>query len=279
MPPSRSARAPLPSPRRRAVAHPLRLAAGAALAIAATAPAASAQTLLHHFAFDGDLTSRVSSATGTLVGDAAFADGALRVGGSPGFAEFSALIPGVADYNSTRWTVSVWARQRVPQPGEAVVVGLGAPGFLPAFTMAVNGAQQAVVRNYAGYGAGWTGGEAAVGSWNLITTVMSTDCASLWINGVSIGGGCGPMYLGGGSYFGSMRVGRQVLAYDGQFDGDIDDLRIYQGRLDDAAIRAQWEAGRSAPASTVPEPTSVALLASGLLGLAGVAKRRRPAAR
>lgn len=271
-----SAHAPLPSPLRR-LARRLWLAAGSATALAAFAPRAAAQTLLHHFAFDGDLTSQVSSATGSLVGDAILVDGALRVSASPGFAEFGALIPGVADYNSTRWTVSVWARQRVAQPSEAVIVGLGAPGFLPAFTMAVNGAQQAVVRNYAGYGAGWTGGDASVGAWNLFTTVMSTDCASLWINGVSIGGGCGPMYLGGGGYFGSMRVGRQVLAYDGQFDGDIDDLRIYQGQLDDAAIRAQWEAGRSAPSSTVPEPSGVALVATGLLGVTGLARRRRAA--
>ena len=267
---------------RRNVARRVALATSLLLFGVAARLDAQGWTLLHHFDFTSDLTSGVpgDASVGTLHGSAALFAGALRVGGAEGYAQFDgSLIPGVNDYNSSRWTVSVWVRQRVEQPAGAVVVGVGPEtGFMPAYTLGVDGQGQAVARNGAGYGSGALGGTLGAGTWHLLTTVMSTSCTTLYVDGSEIGGGCGPYYnSGGGGYFGYTRLGRQVSGYGGQFDGDIDDLRIYQGILDAGDIRAQYAAGRSLPGATLvtPEPSSLALLGTGMLGLAGVVARRR----
>lgn len=262
--------------------RPLLIAAFAALALTGTAAVAQTTTLLHHFTFTADATSQVggtTTATGTLAGGASISGGALQLTGDA-WVDLAPVVPVAGDYNASTWTVSVWARSTMAAGQSGTLLSQGAySGYLPDFSIGVranaDGSGDAFAHNRSGWGGAGSGTVAAVGEWHLYTTVMSHTWASLYLDGVYQGGGGNGMYP---CCFTSQtaRIGLAVSNFGGQFAGEIDDLRIYQGTLGADAMRAQFAAGPSA-VSAVPEPGQAALLALG--GLALWLQRRRSANR
>lgn len=249
----------------------------AALAAAASAACAQATTLVHHFTFTADAASHVgavTTATGSLNGGASISGGALQLSGDA-WVDLAPIVPVSADYNASTWTVSVWARSTLPAGQSGTILSQGAySGYLPDFSMGVStnedGSGGAFARNRWGWGGAGFGTAAAVGEWNLYTTVMGHTWASLYINGVfqsSAGNGMYPCCFTSQT----ARIGREVASFGGQFTGEIDDLRIYTGTLATEAMLAQYAAGPSA-VSAVPEPAQALLLA---LGGASLWLRRR----
>ena len=257
------------------------VAAAAVLVLAAAPARAQTWTLLHEFKFTTDLASSVNPAvTGTLVGAASLVDGALRVGGASGYAQYAALIPAVSDWNSSRWSVSVWARQRVAQTaGDVTIVGQGVEsGFSEEYQLGLSSAGKAVTRNRSGWAGGAFGTNALTpGTWHHYTTVMFDNGAVLYVDGVLQPVGAAGFYYPCCYYGGSMRVGRQVSTTGQQFDGDIDDLRIYRGVFDQASITAQYQAGRTGAdgLSVAPEPATLGILGTGVALLVTAVRRRR----
>jgi hypothetical protein len=82
-----------------------------------------------------------------------------------------------------------------------------------------------------------------VGEWNFVTLVRNTTHATFYLNGVNDGGGpTSPRSLSGSYYFGS----RGGVKY--QFNGSLDEIKIYNLALNESEIRAEYE-------KYVPPPT------------------------
>lgn len=268
---------------------PLRCAATLCLVAAALLPVTGAQaavpafTLVHAFDFSRDADS-AQGAHATLSGDAQVRGGVLAVRGDNAFAEYAGLIPSAENGADTWWTVSLWARQ-TPGTGtaaEAVMVGQGVvSGYLPEFALSLRptagGGSEVVGINQSGWAGARSAPVADTGVWHHYAVAMAENVVLLWVDGQYIGhGGAGWNYST--PYFhGNMRLGRQVSSFGGQFNGDLDDVRIYSGRLDDTTVQAQFMAGPSV--SAVPEPASalMALAGGALLWGRLSARRNRPA--
>lgn len=258
----------------------LRLTVSALLGLALAAPAQPAQatepplTLLHAFNFSADANSS-AGAIGTLHGDATVVAGMLQLRGAEAWAGYDALIPSAEDAGASWWSVSLWARQTTPHPGAmATMVGQGpAAGYLPEFTLGIAGWNDPA-NVQAQNQSGWAGAASATlpgSGWHHYATTMRENAVFLWVDGVLAGsGGAGHDYST--PYFhGSLRLGRQVAGFGEQFTGDLDDVRIYAGRLDDTTVAAQFAGGPS----PVPEPGALGLWALGLAGLGAVLRLRR----
>lgn len=267
----------------------LRRAGAVCLAVAGLLPLEAAQaavppfTLVHAFDFSRDADS-AQGARATLSGDVQVRDGVLAVRGDQAFAEYAGLIPSAENGADTWWSVSLWARQ-TPGTGtaaEAVMVGQGVvSGYLPEFALALRptpgGGHEVAGTNQSGWGGGRSAPVADPAQWHHYTVAMAENTVLLWVDGQYIGhGGAGWNYST--PYFhGNLRLGRQVASFGGQFNGELDDVRIYSGRLDDATVQAQFLAGPSV--SAVPEPSSalLALAGAGLLWGRLNARRNPPA--
>lgn len=264
----------------------LRLTASTLLALALAAPAQPAQavapplTLLHAFDFSTDANSS-SGAIGSLHGGATVADGMLQLRGAEAWAGYDALIPSAEDAGASWWSVSLWARQTTPHPGAmATMVGQGpAAGFLPEFTLGIaswSDPAQVQAQNQSGWAGAASAGQPGSG-WHHYATTMRENAAFLYVDGVLVASGAAGHDYNTPYYHGSLRLGRQVAGFGEQFTGDLDDVRIYAGRLDDATVAAQFAGGPS----PVPEPGAWALWALGLAGLSAVlrlSRRRLPRA-
>lgn len=258
----------------------LLLAAIAASALTGTTASAQTATLVHHFDFSADATSKVgglTTATGTLAGNATISGGALQLSGAA-WVDLIPVVPVAADYNSSTWTVSVWARSTLAPGARGVILSQGAlQGFDPDFGMGVtasaDGSGMAFALNRSGWSGGGYGRVADPGAWTLYTTVMSHFSGALFLNGVFQSANGNSLYP---CCYQSQaaRIGREVANFGSQFAGEIDDLRIYRGTLSTEQMLAQAAAGPSA-VSAVPEPSQAALLAMGGLAL-WLHRRRSP---
>ncbi|MDT7833762.1 LamG domain-containing protein [Aquabacterium sp. OR-4] len=264
---------------------PLRRAGALCLALAGlllpglAQAAVPALTLVHSFSFSRDAHS-AQGAVATLSGDVQVRDGVLAVQGDKAFAEYAGLIPSAENGADTWWTVSLWARQ-TPGTGtttEAVMVGQGVvSGYLPEFALSLRpvqgGGREVVGLNQSGWGGGRSAPVAHADQWHHYTVAMAENNVLLWVDGQYLGhGGAGWNYST--PYFhGNLRLGRQVSGFGGQFNGELDDVRIYSGRIDDATVRAQFLAGPSVSAVPEPAPALMALAGGALLW----ARRRRGA--
>ncbi|MBP6898437.1 MAG: LamG domain-containing protein [Burkholderiaceae bacterium] len=241
------------------------------------AAAGPAWTLQHEFSFSHDASSP-QGAQASLVGGASVVDGVLRLQGSQAFAEYAGLIPSVENGYESWWTVSLWARQTQAVVDQAaVLVGQGvSAGYLPEFSLHLSRDAQDQARiwgiNQSGWGGGASAAVAPADGWHHYAVLMAENRVALYVDGqFAASGGAGFDYST--PYFhGAMRFGRQVANNGGQFNGDLDDVRIYAGALDAETIAAQYAAGPSV--SAVPEPASLALMLAGAGLLAGLGARR-----
>lgn len=251
------------------------------LGFALAAPAQQAQatlpplTLLHAFNFSADANSS-SGAIGTLLGGgAAVADGMLQLRGAEARAGYNALIPSAEDAGASWWSVSLWARQTTPHPGAmATMVGQGpAAGYRPEFTLGIAGwSAPAMVQ--AQNQSGWAGAASATqpgSGWHHCATTMRENAVFLYVDGVLAASGAAGHDYSTPYFHGSLRLGRQVAGFGEQFTGDLDDVRIYAGRLDDATVTAQFAGGPS----PVPEPGAWGLWVLGLASLGASLPLRR----
>jgi hypothetical protein len=255
------------------------LAATGLLPLTGAQAAVPAFTLVHSFDFSRDAHS-TQGAQATLQGDVQVRDGVLALGGEQAYAEYAGLIPSAENGADTWWTVSLWARQTpgTGAAGEAVMVGQGVvSGYLPEFALSLRptqgGGREVVGINQSGWGGARSAPVADTSVWHHYAVAMAENITLLWLDGQYIGHGAAGWNYSTPYFHGNLRLGRQVSGFGGQFHGELDDVRIYSGRLDDATVQAQFVAGPSV--SAVPEP------ASALMALAGGAllwaRRRRSA--
>ena len=258
----------------------LRLTVSTLLGFALAAPAPQAQavepplTLRHAFNFTADANSS-SGAIGSLHGGASVAQGVLQLRGAEAWAGYAALIPTAEDGGASWWSVSLWARQTTPHPGAmATMVGQGpAAGYLPEFTLGIAAWNNPAVVQ-AQNQSGWAGAASATqpgSAWHHYATTMRENAVFLYVDGVLAASGAAGHDYSTPYLHGSMRLGRQVAGFGEQFTGDLDDVRIYAGRFDDATVAAQFAAGPS----PVPEPGALGLWALGLAGLGALRRLRQ----
>lgn len=258
----------------------LRLTASTLLGLVMAAPALEARavvppfTLLHAFDFSADANSS-GGALGSLHGGATVTGGMLQLRGAEAWAGYAALIPSAEDAGASWWSVSLWARQTSPHPDAmATMVGQGpAAGYLPEFTLGIagwNDPANVQAQNQSGWAGAVSANLPGIG-WHHYATTMRENAVFLYVDGVLAASGNAGHDYSTPYFHGNLRLGRQVAGFGEQFTGDLDDVRIYAGRLDDASIAAQFAAGPS----PVPEPGALGLWALGLAGLGAVLRPRQ----
>ena len=243
------------------------------------ATAADAPVLLHAFSFESGVSSSVGAMrSGTLFGDATVTNGVLNLSGSNAYLEFtSPLVPMAQDNGNSAWSISAWVRQTAALPNlSATFIGVGGDtSLIPQLSFAISASGTPVLSQGTAYGVNASGaGMLAQQTWHHVAMVGTSLNVNLYADGVLVGsGGSSLKYTASSNNVGTTRFGRQVLTYGQQFTGQIDDVKIYSGRLSAGEISAQFAAGPSV--SAVPEPAGAPLLLAGLAGLGWVAARRR----
>ena len=240
------------------------LAASAALALGCAAPSGAA-VLLHSYDFGAGVVDSVGAQNGTLLNGASIVGGALSLDGVDDYVQFaSSIVP-----TNGSMSVAFWAREDGRSGGFVEFISQGAtggPGFYIGHTPAGN-VRLTDLKPDSGVATG------SVGNW--VQYVMTVDAASpsthLFMDGVDVWST--PSALQSGAGGSATRLGKQFAPYGEYFCGAMDDLSVYSGALTAGEVNALFQAGRSAAAGTVPEPSSIALVL-GALALAGARRRR-----
>lgn len=228
-----------------------------------------AATLLHYYDFNTDLNSGATlvdltgSANGTLQGGAQTQNGALSLNGQDAYVQFAnVIIPVTGSYsvtfNLTRNSEQSGSFVEWLSQGQS-----GGPGFYIGTNP--NGAIRV--------GDSWTPGvsptPAGVLTHYALVVDSSNSLSTLYIDGISVAGVT--MAIGTGSGGSSTRLGRQFDPADEFFNGSMDELRIYDGALDDSAIAAL----ANPPTTQVSEPGGLALLSIALAAMLAHLTARR----
>jgi hypothetical protein len=111
------------------------------------------------------------------------------------------------------------------------------------------------------------------GQWHMVTATdnSSTGVQDVYVDGVLVAtatnGGNGPKVDG-------FNIGYTPTFGGRDFDGLISDVGIWDYTLSSTQVTGLFTSPSSTSPSTTPEPSSLVLLGSGMLGLAGAARRR-----
>jgi hypothetical protein len=118
-----------------------------------------------------------------------------------------------------------------------------------------------------------SGGQFPAGAEHCLAYVHNLDgsAENLYLDGAPIGSGAAHVDPSTANYS-NFWLGRSQFASDPFFNGSIDELRTYDNPLTAAQIQSSYNAG---PDAAVPEPSALALLGAGAIGLAGWACRHR----
>ncbi len=218
--------------------------------------AASAQTLIHRYTFNGDASDLVGSANGTLNSGAVANGGNLTLDGVAANVSFTQhIIP-----TSGAYSVAFFARQSALEGHYIEWISQGfsvGPGFYVGYDP---GGQIRATDSWPATGKNFT----ANGAFQHIALVTTGTASSLYVNGTlaaSLASGLNTTAGGDDTRFGTQFSGISEF-----FQGDIRDMRIYTGALSGQQVAAL---------ASTPEPGMMALLgASGMTG-AGFAMRRK----
>jgi hypothetical protein len=258
--------------------------AGVLLGANLTAPAA---TVVHRYSFAVNGSDSIGGANATLIGGANVNNGQLVLpGGTPRTSYASLPLSVGTEINGfTALTIEIWFTQNVPQNwSKAFYFGNNAGGFaddgLELCPQKGDGSGSAKVeflnnRVADAFGAN-NGGEPSpiydVGNQHYVAAVFDTanDLLSFYSDGLLAG--TKPIFSGELSdlNLSGLFIGAAVGWGDPDFNGSVDEFRIWNGALSDTEVAAQMVAG---PNVVVPEPSCCALLASAAGSL--VFRRRR----
>jgi hypothetical protein len=226
----------------------------ASFAALAFAGAASAQTLIHDYEFNGSaVTDSVGGVNGTLYGDATISGGALWLDGDGDYAELAgAIFPS----SSADFSVYFAYTGHNAQPGiYTEVVSQDGGSF---YIGSDPGGNFRISDRYLGTAVGFP-----TGAHDVLMTSGSATGTRLYVDGALVfsSGSVVASSPGGGSV---ARFGRQYGPYGEFFQGGIDTIRVFDGI-------ASYEQA-SGPVDGVPEPASWALMLGGF-ALAGATMR------
>lgn len=217
-----------------------------------------AATLLHYYDFNTDLNSGATlvdlagSANGTLQGGAQTQNGVLSLNGQDAYVQFAGMIIPVTGSYSVTFNLT----RNSEQSGSFVEwLSQGQSGG-PGFYIGTN--PNGVIR----VGDRWTPGisptPAGVLAHYALVVDSSSNLSTLYIDGINVANVA--IAIGTGSGGSPTRLGRQFDPADEFFNGSMDELRIYDGVLDDSAVAAL----ANPPTTKVPEPGGPALLSIAL---------------
>ncbi|WP_346286152.1 LamG domain-containing protein [Zoogloea sp.] len=236
------------------------LARGSTLAVLLSCgPSLSqAATLLHYYDFNTDLNpgaplvDLAGSANGTLQGGAQTQNGVLSLNGQDAYVQFAGMIiPATGSYSVT------FNLARNSEQSGSFVEWLsqgqsGGPGFY------IGTSPSGGIR----VGDNWTPGAsptpAGVLAHYALVVDASSNLSTLYIDGINVANVA--IAIGTGSGGSPTRLGRQFDPADEFFNGSMDELRIFDGALDDSAVAAL----ANPPPTRVPEPAGLALLSIAL---------------
>lgn len=236
--------------------------AGTLAVLLGCAPSLSqAATLLHYYDFNTDLNSGATlidlagSADGALQGGAQTQNGVLSLNGQDAYVQFAGMIIPVTGSYSITFNLT----RNSEQSGSFVEwLSQGQSGG-PGFYIGTN--PNGVIR----VGDNWTPGvsptPAGVLAHYALIVDGSNNLSTLYIDGINVASAT--IAIGTGSAGSPTRLGRQFDPADEFFNGSLDELRIYDGALDDSAVAAL-----ATPLPTkVPEPGGLALLSIALAAM------------
>ncbi len=204
------------------------------------------------------------AASGTLFGGATVSGGVLNLDGSTGYVQFSShLVPTVPSYS-----VTLFARAAAGANfghKEFISQGFsGGPGFYIGLDF--NGTNMRASDPWGGVGGAQFIADNTFHHYAL--TVSSTN-AWFYIDGALMATrGSSFTTTAGGT---ATRLGKQFAPFSEYFNGALDDVRIYDRVLSSQEIDALADG----PVTATPEPASILLLATGLMGVALITRRHR----
>ena len=221
----------------------------------------AAVTLLHQYDFQNGVTDLVGSANGTLINGATVSGGKLTLDGTDDYAQFATwIVPFTGSYS-----VALRA-QEITHPNNSYVelISQGV-GSWTSFYLGYN--TGGTIRLTDNFGTGVL--FPTDGKYHMYVAVVDADSntSKLYIDGELRATKGSAITSSASSTGGYTRLGQQFSnIYDEYFAGNIDDVSIYSGAL----IASEVGNLNNTP---VPEPGTMMLLGSGLVGLAGYGRR------